>query len=302
MEIIGGNMVKHLLDIDDLSIDEVNQVLDFALNPDESKPLKDKGVALIFQKPSLRTRNSMEMAVVQLGGHPVYIQDMEVGIDSRESIEDVVMSMAQYHEIICARVFDHLVLERMASVDVAPIVNLLSDSSHPMQALADLLTMKQEFGDLKNKRVAYIGDPNNVARSLAIIAKMFGMEFTIATPNEYRFSEDDCRVIDKYGGIDLTTDDPKIAAKNADVLYTDVWVSMGDEEESDIRKRMFDGYCIDSQLMSVANENAIVMHCLPAHRGQEITDEVMRSTQSRIFLQAQNRMHSARGLLRLLGV
>lgn len=291
----------NFLEVSDLTREQIEEIIELSFSRDyNDKPLKDKGVALVFEKPSSRTRNSMEMAVKHLGGHPVYMQASDIDLGSRESVEDLTNSLAQYHEIICARVHDHVELERMVACEVAPIVNMLSDSSHPLQALADIVTMREEFGDLKGKRVAYIGDPNNVARSLAVVSKMFDMEFMIATPSHYRFSEDDCIAIQKFGGVDLTTDDPITAVRNADVVYTDVWVSMGNENEAKERLKSFSGYTVNSELLQYANEDAIVMHCLPAKRGQEIADEVFNSKQSRIWQQAQNRMHSSRALLSMI--
>lgn len=294
----------HVLDIDNLSKEQCDQILETALFSVEqkfrSKPLAEKGVALIFEKPSARTRNSMEMAVHRLGGHPVYIQGNEIGFDIRESVEDITNTLAGYHEIICARVFDHGVLERMEKVNAVPIVNMLSDRSHPLQALADMLTFKQVFGEVAGKCVAYIGDANNVARSLAVISKMYEMDFVIARPDTNAFNAQDRKVIDAVGGIDLETSDPMVAAKNADVIYSDVWVSMGDEEQADEIKQNFDGFTITPELMATANEGAIFVHCLPAHRGEEVDGEVLESSSSKIWQQAENRMHSAYGLLELI--
>lgn len=288
-----------VLDINDLSKEQCDDIFARSRQSEPAKDLSSKGVALIFEKPSTRTRNSMEMAVVQLGGHPVYIQGSEIGFGVREPIEDIVTSLAQYHAIVCARVNDHAVLEQMAACDVVPIVNMLSDVAHPLQALADMLTMQQEFGDVAGKKIAYIGDPNNVARSLAMISLMYDIEFVIASPQGYSFSEDDMLVIKEFGEIECVND-PIVAARNADVLYTDVWVSMGDEDQIEQRFVDFEAYCIDENLVSVAKENAIVMHCLPAHRGMEISEGAFGSSQSRIWKQAENRMHSARGLLSLI--
>ncbi|MEQ8839734.1 MAG: ornithine carbamoyltransferase [Acidimicrobiales bacterium] len=291
--------MRHFLEIDDLSPAELARVLDLATIPEPPRVLAGKGMALIFEKPSARTRNSMEMAVVQLGGHPVYIQGDEVGLDTRESVEDVTNAMAGYHAAIGARVFDHGVVERMAGVDRVPVVNLLSDQGHPMQALADLLTLRREFGSLEGRSVAYIGDANNVARSLAIGAALTGMQFRIASPPGYTFSDTDLDRI-RASGEAQVFDRPDVAAAGADAIYADTWTSMGQEAEADKRRRDFEGFQVDARLMSIASAGAIFLHCLPAHRGEEVADAVIDGERSRIWVQAANRMHAARGLLAFL--
>jgi ornithine carbamoyltransferase len=261
------------------------------------KVLEGQGVALIFEKPSGRTRNSMEMAIVQLGGHPMYIKPEELGIDSRETAEDVVRVMAGYHAVLAARVFDHDRLERMAATDAMPIINLLSDVAHPMQALADLLTIEQEIGLADVGRVAYVGDANNVWRSLAIGCSMLGIDTAVASPPGHGPTAMDTDHVLASGGSLLVTSDPQEAVNGADVIYTDVWTSMGQESQKEERVDAFERFRVDSTLMADASERGIFMHCLPAHRGEEVTDEVMESERSKVFLQAHNRMHSARGLL-----
>jgi ornithine carbamoyltransferase len=261
------------------------------------KVLKGQGVALIFEKPSGRTRNSMEMAIVQLGGHPMYIKPEELGIDSRETAEDVVRVMAGYHAVLAARVFDHDRLERMAATDAMPIINLLSDVAHPMQALADLLTIEQEIGLADVGRVAYVGDANNVWRSLAIGCSMLGIDTAVASPPGHGPTAMDTDHVLASGGSLLVTSDPQEAVNGADVIYTDVWTSMGQESQKEERVDAFERFRVDSTLMADASERGIFMHCLPAHRGEEVTHEVMESERSKVFLQAHNRMHSARGLL-----
>tara|TARA_B100001123_G_C15202653_1_gene984000 strand:- start:451 stop:1356 length:906 start_codon:yes stop_codon:yes gene_type:complete len=289
--------MRHFLEVDDLSVEELQHVLELSTKPDLPKVLDGQGVALIFEKPSGRTRNSMEMAVVQLGGHPMYIKPDELGIDSRETAEDVVRVMAGYHRILAARVFDHGRLERMAAANAMPIVNLLSDLTHPMQALADLLTIEQEIGLAKVGKVAYVGDANNVWRSLAIGCSMLGIETSVASPVGHKPTELDLDRVLSSGGSIQVTDDPRLAVEGADVVYTDVWTSMGQEDEKSERLDAFSAFTVDASLMEVASSSSIFMHCLPAHRGEEVTDEVIESPQSRVFLQAHNRMHSARGLL-----
>lgn len=289
--------MRHILEIDDLSPSELARVLDLAAAPDPARVLAGKGMSLIFEKPSARTRNSMEMAVVQLGGHPVYISAQEVGLDTRESVEDVTKTMAGFHAAIGARVHAHSTIERMAAVGRVPIVNLLSDQSHPMQALADLLTMRREFGDLAGRTVAYVGDANNVARSLALGAGLAGMNFRISTPPGYAFSETDLDRIRTSGLEPEVLDRPEDAVAGADAVYTDTWTSMGQEEEAEQRRRDFEGFIVDDRLMGFAQVGAIFLHCLPAHRGEEASDAVLDGPRSRIWVQAANRMHAARGLL-----
>ena len=289
--------MRHFLEIDDLEVEELQLVLQLSVATKPPRVLDRQGVALIFEKPSGRTRNSMEMAVVQLGGLPMYIKPDELGIDSRETAEDVVRVMAGYHRILAARVFDHGRLERMAAANAMPIVNLLSDLAHPMQALADLLTIEQEIGLAKVGKVAYVGDANNVWRSLALGCSMLGIETSVASPVGHKPNELDLDRVLSSGGSVQVTDDPREAVAGADVVYTDVWTSMGQEDEKSERLDAFRPFTVDASLMEVASASSIFMHCLPAHRGEEVTDEVIESPQSRVFLQAHNRMHSARGLL-----
>ncbi|MBK5223407.1 MAG: ornithine carbamoyltransferase [Acidimicrobiia bacterium] len=287
--------MRHLLDIDDLTPAELGSILDRSEVPDPDAVLAGKGMALVFEKPSARTRNSMEMAVVQLGGHPVTIRGEEVGLDTRETVEDVTRTLAGYHAAIGARVFDHRYIERMAAVDRVPVVNLLSDAAHPMQALADLLTIRQELGRL-DVTVAYVGDANNVARSLALAVCMVGGTFRIAAPPAHRFGEVDADRIAAIGAVEVF-DRPEDAVAGAQVVYTDVWTSMGQEHELDDRLRAFEGFTIGERLMSTAAPDHIFLHCLPAHRSEEVAAEVVDGPRSRIWQQAENRMHAARGLM-----
>jgi len=306
-------MTRHFLDIDDLSCDELDEVLALAARPVAEVPrvLAGRGVALVFEKPSARTRSSTELAVVSLGGHPVYVQGVEVGIDRRETAEDVARTMACYHAMVCARVVDHGVLVRMvAALDASdavlpsgsvPVVNLLSDQAHPCQALADLLTLRQVFGDLEGRTVAYVGDANNVWRSLALAAAMCGIRLRTASPEGYGPDADDLARVARLGGDVEVTADPAEAATGADALYTDVWTSMGQEEEADLRIQAFAGFTLDDDLLAHAAPDAVVLHCLPAHRGEEISAAVLDGPRSVVWRQAANRMHAMRGLLAWLG-
>ncbi len=292
--------VRHLLEVDDLTAEELAMVLELSADPAPSQALEGKGMALLFEKPSARTRHSMEMAVVQLGGHPVSIAGGEVGIDQRESAEDITCTLACYHAAIGARVFDHTVVERMAAVSPVPVVNMLSDQAHPLQAMADILTVKQVFGEISGRRIAYVGDPNNVAQSLAIAAGLAGAEFVIASPAGYRFDAVNLSRIANTGRQAQVVEDPVEAVDGAHVVYTDVWVSMGQEAETAEKMDAFARYTVDEPLMSRAAPDAIFLHCLPARPGLEVTEEVLYGPQSRIWQQAENRMHAARGLLTFL--
>ena len=289
--------MKHFLEVDDLTVDELGAVLDQAVAPDPARVLAGLGMALLFEKPSARTRNSMEMAVVQLGGHPLTIRADEVSLDVRESVEDVTRTLACYHAAIGARVFEHAKLERMAAVNQVPIVNLLSDDAHPMQALADVLTMRQKLGTLTGRSVAYVGDGNNVCRSLALAAGMLGMEVRISTPPGHALPAADLDRIRAAGIEPVLVDRPADAVEGIDVVYTDVWISMGQEAEAVARRQSFEGFTVDDRLMAAAGPQAWFMHCLPAHRGEEVTSAVADGPRSLIWPQAENRMHAARGLL-----
>ena len=290
-------MVRHFLEVDDLDRDELEAVLALAAAPSLPRVLEGRGAALLFEKPSARTRNSMEMAVVQLGGHPVTIRDEEVGLDVRETVEDVTRILHSYHAVIAARVFQHRMLERMAAVARVPVVNLLSDAGHPMQALADVLTMRQVLGDVAGRRVAYVGDGNNVCRSLVLAAGMVGMHVAVATPAGYEPSAGDQDRFRRAGVDVLITEKPAEAVEGADVVYTDAWYYMGQEAEANERRPVFRPYQVNTELMALAAPGAVFLHCLPAHRGDEVTNEVLDSAASQVWAQAENRMHAARGLL-----
>jgi ornithine carbamoyltransferase len=291
-------MTRHFLEVDDLSRDELIAVLDRAERADLAPVLARRTVGLYFEKPSLRTRHSCEAAVVQLGGHPVTFRKDEIGPASREPVADVARVLSGYHAALGGRVFEHTMLEELASVATIPVINLLSDLGHPCQALADLLTMRQSFGSLEGRTVAWIGDYNNVARSLAIAAAMTGMGVRIAAPPGFGPADADIdRIVAAGGDAPFVTTRPDEAAKGADAVHTDVWASMGQEVEAESRRRAFEGFSVDERVMAAAGESAIFMHCLPAHRGEEVAASVVDGPQSRAFSQATNRMHAFRGLL-----
>ena len=278
--------MKHLLSIADLSASDLEAILTLS-EQSARRVLTDKGVALYFEKPSARTRNSMELATAQLGGHPVYLQPAELGLGSRESVRDVTLTLASYHAIIAGRVFDHALLEQMAAVNAAPVLNMLSASDHPLQALADLLTIRQLLGRIEGARVAFVGEGNNVARSLSQACALAGAEFVIASPPGY------C--------LEGSITDPAEAVKGAEIVYTDVWVSMGGED-SPARRAAFAPYQVNERMMALAR-GAWFMHCLPARRGEEVTAPVIDGPRSAVWRQARNRMHTARGaMLWMMGV
>ena len=291
--------LRHLLEIDDLNAEELKAVLDASEAPPQ-EVLHKRGVALIFEKPSLRSRNSCEMAVVALGGHPVHITSSEISLDVRESVEDAIRTFNGYYSVFAARVYEHSKLERMIRVAQRPVINLLSDDGHPVQALADLLTIRQSLGSLAGITIGWVGDFSNVARSLALGAVSLGASFRFAGPSAYApRTEDIERVMARaQGGATMSVyAKPFDAIDGANVVTTDSWYSMGQEDQKEIRRRAMEGCTVDSRMMSIAAKNAIFLHCLPAHRGEEVTSEVLDGPQSRIWQQAHNRMHTFRGLL-----
>ncbi|MFM8266743.1 MAG: ornithine carbamoyltransferase [Ilumatobacteraceae bacterium] len=297
-------MSRHLLDLADLSASDLRRVLALAEDPAPTRSLAGRGVAMIFEKPSNRTRHSTEMAVVQLGGHPVYTRGEEVGLDTRETVEDVTRVLAGYHAVIAARVFHHAVLDRMAAVSAVPVVNLLSDRAHPLQAVADVLTMQQVHGDLRGATVAYVGDYNNVTRSLAQACLLLGVNVSLGCPRGYDADGDELDRLGRLGTAAGATvrqdDDPRRAVEGAIAVHTDTWVSMGSEHEEAERMAAFDGFTVDAALLACAAPDAGFYHCLPAHRGHEVAAEVIDGPRSHVIAQAHNRMHAARGVLAFL--
>jgi len=296
-------VTRHLLDVTDFTPHEVREILALAQQPVDSldRPLADEGVALIFEKPSNRTRHSMEIAVKQLGGHPVYTRGEEVGFDTREPVEDVARIMEGYHALIAARVFDHLTVTRMAAVVDIPVVNMLSDHSHPLQAFADALTMQQCLGELNGKTVAYVGDYNNVARSLAEVSAMLGMHIRFACPHGFDAPLVELERFSLLGApsVEQSTR-PADAVEGAHAVHTDTWVSMGQETEKQERLQQFEGYTVDADMMALADPEAVFMHCLPAYRGIEVAADVIDGPQSVVFQQGHNRLHAARGAMAFL--
>lgn len=295
---------KSLLSIAELSAEDVGHLLQSAteLKQGDGKDcLKGKVLALLFEKPSLRTRVSFEVAMWQLGGHALYLSPGEVGLGKREPIPDVARTISRYVDVIAARTFSHQTLEIMAHYAGIPVVNALSDWEHPCQALADLLTIYEKKGRLKGLKLTYVGDGNNVARSLIYAASLAGLNFAVASPPDYGLEEETLHQAREFAlkneaGIFITSN-PQEAVKDADVIYTDVWTSMGQEAEADTRRSIFAPYQVNSSLLSMAREDAIFMHPLPAHHGEEIADGILEHPGSVVFDQAENRLHIQKAVL-----
>lgn len=300
---------RDLISIADLSADDLELILSAAArlkrDPDSSgRALEGQTLALLFEKPSLRTRVSFDVAMQQLGGHTVYLSQSEVGLGQREPLADVARVLSRYVEGIAARTYAQQTLTGLAEYASVPVINALSDDAHPCQALADLLTIREQKGDVRGVRIAFIGDGNNVAVSLAQASALAGAHFTIASPPGYCLPEDVMIEVEEFarasGGSFRTLESPQEAAEGADVVYTDVWTSMGQEDTYEQRRRAFAAYQVTPQLMGLARPDAIFMHDLPAHRGEETVDEVLEGPQSVVFEQAENRLHAQRAVLLLL--
>lgn len=301
-------MEKDFIAIADYTPGELQSMLDLAvklkteLKAGGNAPLlKGKVLGMVFQKPSLRTRVSFDMAMRQLGGDALYLSPNEVGLGQRESIADVARVLAGYVDGIMARVFDHAHVLELARWSDVPVINGLSDYNHPCQGMADALTIQEKFGHLKGLNVAYIGDGNNVAVSLLHICTKLGANFTIASPEDYDLDPKAVQLGEQFAAVSGSKiqqlRDPHQAVKDAQVIYTDTWTSMGQEAESKKREAVFPPYQVNAGLVSEADPSVIVMHCLPAHRGQEITDEVADGPHSVLFPQAHNRLHAQKAIL-----
>ncbi|MEJ2510852.1 MAG: ornithine carbamoyltransferase, partial [Anaerolineales bacterium] len=301
--------MKDFLSVGDYSPQELQEMLDLALELRKERQekgtnsplLKDKKLAMIFQKPSLRTRVSFERGMEHLGGSAMYIGPAEIGLGKRESIADVARVMSGYVDGIMARVFEHQHVIELAKWASIPVINGLSDYNHPCQAMADILTVLEEFGKVKGINVTYVGDGNNVAVSLMQICAKLGANFTIANPTGYDMPASSIAEARKFAAASGSTisllDDPHQAVNEADVIYTDTWTSMGQEEETAKREALFPPYQVNEQLVQEARQHVIVLHCLPAHRNHEITDAVADGPHSRLFPQAHNRMHAQKAIL-----
>lgn len=301
--------LRHLLSIADLEPAELTALLDdaTALKRDPipvDAPLRGRTLAMVFEKPSLRTRLSFEVAMVQLGGHASYLSPQEVGLGRRESVSDVARVVSRYVDVVVLRTFAHETTLEFAHHSSVPVINGLSELSHPCQGLADIFTIRERKGDLRGVTAAYVGDGNNVAHSLMLCAAKTGMTLRIASPDGFeplqRYRDLAAAAAGASGATITYTADPRAAVAGADVVYTDVWTSMGQEQEYERRRRAFAGFQVNHELLAGAAPDAIVLHDLPAHRGEEITDEVLDGPQSAVFDQAENRMHVEKAVLRWL--
>jgi len=295
---------KDLISIADLTGEDIRLLISQAVDLKAggwSSLLERKTLAIMFEKPSLRTRVSFELAMRQLGGETIYLSPAEVGLGGRESIPDVARVLSRYVDVITARTFSHRTLEILAEYSSVPVINALSDLEHPCQALADLLTIYEKKGELSGLTLAFLGDGNNVAHSLMLAASLAGMNFRLAHPKGYAVQERVLLTAQRYakenGAEILCTEKPQLAASGADVLYTDVWASMGQEAEAEKRRQIFADYQINGELLSLAKEDAILMHPLPAHHGEEVAEGILDTPRSVIFDQAENRMHLQKALL-----
>jgi ornithine carbamoyltransferase len=301
--------MNHFLSINDLSRDEALYLLAEAARlkaeikedtASQMETLKGKTLAMVFEKPSLRTRVSFDTGMFQFGGHAITLAPNEIGLGKRESIADVARVLSGMCDGIMARVFENKTVVELAQYASVPVINGLCDIEHPCQALADLLTLREALG-LEGRKITYVGDGNNVCHSLMLLCAKIGVEFAAATPEDYRPDPAFVQRAQQDGKVEIFTD-AREAVQNADAVYTDVWTSMGQEEESAKRLKVFPPYQINAELMDAANPDAIILHCLPAHRGEEISAEMMESPRARVFEQAENRLHAQKAVLQhLLG-
>jgi ornithine carbamoyltransferase len=301
--------MKHLLSIADLTSEELIEIIKTAEKLKEERYkgittdyLKNKSLAMIFELPSTRTRVSFEVAMTELGGHALYLNWNDLQLGRGEPIKDTARVMSRYVHAVMMRVRDHAVLEEYARYSTVPVINGLSNLEHPCQVLADLLTIYEYKGDLKEITLAWIGDGNNVCNSLILASALTGMSMIISTPENYEPNREIVKKAQELGAKVKFVRDPKDAVRDADVIYTDVWTSMGQESEREKRLKDFARYQVSEELVKLSTEDVVVMHCLPAHRGEEITDEVVEGKHSIIFDQAENRLHAQKAiLLRLIG-
>lgn len=301
-------MKRDLLTLADVTPDELKHLLTLAcelkqrLKRGESTPLlAGKSLVLLFSKPSLRTRASFELGMAQLGGYSSYFQDPDIVLGVREPLKDLGRVLSRYYDGIVIRTFAHASIEELAQAATVPVINALTDLDHPCQILAALQTLQEHFGDLQGRRIAYVGDGNNVAHAWLLGAAQMGLTLTLACPPAY---QPDVRVVRRARAIAASTgavldivEDPKQSVKGADAIYTDVWASMGQEQEAVARRQVFRPYQVNAALLAEAPEHAVVMHCLPAHRGEEITEDVLESERSLAFDEAENRLHAQKALL-----
>jgi ornithine carbamoyltransferase len=299
-------MPRHFLDLLGITADEARWLIDQALKlkHDEKaveRPpiLAGRTLGLLFEKPSLRTRVSFEAAIARLGGNAIFLNGKDVGLGVRETVVDFARVLSQYVDVLAARTFAHATVEELARDATIPVINALSDASHPCQALADLMTIEELRGPVAGQKIVFVGDGNNVARSLAAAAALLGARFVLSAPAGYEFPpgyQSDFR--NRFPGVPLVVEpDPRIAVDEADIVYTDVWASMGQEHEAEVRRGVFAPYQVNKDLLARARSDAIFLHCLPAHRGEEVTSEVLDGPRSQIIPQAANRLYFQMALL-----
>jgi ornithine carbamoyltransferase len=292
----------HLLDVDDLTTDELTAVLDRAADikgadgEDASDLLDQQTMGMIFEKPSTRTRVSFETGMTQLGGHAIFLGPDDIHLGHGEPVKDTARALARYVDFVMARVYDHEDVEALATYSDVPVINALTDDAHPCQTLADLLTVREQFGGFDDVSVAWVGDGNNVCQSFVLGAAMVGLDLTVATPEGYEVDDDVLARAADLGTAPETTHDPEAAVADADVVYTDVFVSMGEEDEREEKLAEFDGFQVTTELLG----DRKLMHCLPAHRGEEVTDDAIESDNAVVWDQAENRLHAQKGLLAFL--
>jgi ornithine carbamoyltransferase len=300
-------MSRHFIDLLDLTAAEAQRLINqsIQLKCDEKngrgRPplLSGRTLGLMFEKPSLRTRVSFEAAIARLGGNAIFLRSEDVGLGIRESVSDFARVLSQYIDALAVRTFSHATVEELARHAAIPVINALSDASHPCQAMADLMTIQELRGTLQGQRLVFVGDGNNVARSLAAASALLGVEFVLAAPAGYEFPADfRTRFSTRFPQIPLVVNhDPQAAVKGAQVVYTDVWASMGQEHEAAQRRKFFVPFQVNDDLLELAAKDAIFLHCLPAHRGDEVTSSVLDGPQSQVILQAANRLHFQMALL-----
>lgn len=297
-------MPRHFLAIPDFTTDELYGILrlahDMKAGRYTAQPMTGRTLGMIFEKSSTRTRVSFEVGALQLGGHGLFLSSRDIQLGRGEPLKDTARVLSRFVDMLMVRTFGHDRLEELARYASVPVINGLTDLLHPCQIMADLMTVQEEYGvDLKPRRIAWIGDGNNMANSWINAAYRFGFELRLACPEGYR---PDPELVERARTVAdvIITDDPKEAAEGADVINTDVWTSMGQEEEAQARMRAFKGYCVDENLMARAAKNAIFLHCLPAHRGEEVSDEVIEGAQSRVFNEAENRLHAQKAIMATL--
>jgi len=299
-------MVRHFVDLFETTPEEARSLLDLAAElkradrrGKRAPALAGRSLGMVFEKPSMRTRVSFEAAIAQLGGNAIFLRGEDVGLGVRESVADFARVVSQFVDAFAVRTYAHATVEELARHATIPVINALSDAAHPCQAMADLLTLGEATGRLEGVRLAFVGDGNNVARSLAVASALLGVEFVLACPEGYAFPiEFHAAFAQAFPGLPLLVEhDPARAVAGAEAVYTDVWASMGQEAEADRRRAAFEAFQVDSALMDRAGPGAIFLHCLPAHRGEEVTAEVLDGPQSRVIPQAANRLHFQKALL-----